>query len=156
MAETSKHVVLGAEPRGDAIAKYTEAFYYQGNELYKLGACEEAISYFDKVLEIDPNNVAAWNSKGLALSSLEMYDEAIRCFDKSLSIYPSANTWYTEGLALNKLGRYYEAIRCFDKALEIDPYNDGAWNSKGITLFVLDMIKMLDAMNKSGNKSELW
>lgn len=138
-------------------AKYAEALYYQGNELYKLGAFEEAIAYFDKALEIDPNNVPAWNSKGLALNNLKMYDEAIRCFDKSLSIYPSnANTWYIEGLALNKLGRYYEAIRCYDKALEIDPYNDAAWNSKCITLFVLDMMKLLDTMTTPSNKSELW
>ncbi len=53
-----------------------------------LGRYDEAIRYYDKALEIDPEYVYAWNGKGCALDYLRRYDEAIRCYDKALEIGP--------------------------------------------------------------------
>ena len=47
----------------------------------------KAIEYYDRILEIDPNNVSAWYNKGGALYSLEK-NEAIECIDKALEIKP--------------------------------------------------------------------
>ena len=45
--------------------------------------------YFDKALQIDPNDTDALNSKGDALINLGKYDEAIQYFDKALQVDPN-------------------------------------------------------------------
>jgi len=49
---------------------------------------EEAITYYDKVLEIDPKDIDALNNKGDALYDLDRYNEAIQYYDKVLEIDP--------------------------------------------------------------------
>jgi tetratricopeptide (TPR) repeat protein len=43
----------------------------RGDELSDEGRFEEAIPYYDKALDIDPNDIKALNSNGLALDALE-------------------------------------------------------------------------------------
>ena len=42
----------------------------------------ESIKSYDRVIDIDANNVIAWYNKGLAFSNLGKYDEAILCYNK--------------------------------------------------------------------------
>ncbi len=58
----------------------------KGLNLYDLGRLEEAISYFDKVLDVDSNNSAALYYKALALDNLGMYADAIDVRNKILVI----------------------------------------------------------------------
>ena len=53
-----------------------------------VGKFKESITYFDKVLAIDPNNVLALNEKGNALGGLGNYKEAIAYYDKALAVDP--------------------------------------------------------------------
>lgn len=46
------------------------------------------IDAYDKALEIDPKDSNSWCNKGIALSSLSSYDEAMKAFDKALEINP--------------------------------------------------------------------
>ncbi len=39
-----------------------------------------------KAIEINPPNSIAWNNKGLTLSSLGKYNEAIKAYDKAIEI----------------------------------------------------------------------
>jgi len=61
------------------------------NELYKLGidyAFEEnytkAIECFDRILELDPKSYGAWYNKGLMFESLEIHEEAIKCYNEAI------------------------------------------------------------------------
>ena len=53
-----------------AYAVDIESLIEQGNAAYDEGRSEEAIQYFDQALAIDPENVTALVSKGLALEDL--------------------------------------------------------------------------------------
>src|SRR5689334_22023953 len=44
----------------------------KGTSLYNLGRFNESIVYFDKALDIDPNNVVALDNKGSALLSVSI------------------------------------------------------------------------------------
>jgi tetratricopeptide (TPR) repeat protein len=57
-----------------------------------LGKNNESITYFDKALAMDPNDVESLNGKGVALANLGKYCEAIKYFDKALTIKPSYAT----------------------------------------------------------------
>ena len=46
--------------------------------LFKQGNYTKAIKYYDKVLDIDANNVSALNNKGLTLYNLEKYLEVYK------------------------------------------------------------------------------
>jgi tetratricopeptide (TPR) repeat protein len=63
--------------------------YNKGVELLDAGKYEEAITYFDKALAIEPNDVDALNNKGIALHNLGKNQEAIALFDKVLLIKPN-------------------------------------------------------------------
>jgi len=54
----------------------------------ELSRNEEAITYYDKALEIDPYDTLVLNNKGGALAALGRYEEAITYYDKVLAIDP--------------------------------------------------------------------
>jgi len=59
-----------------------------GDKFSKLQRFEEAISYYDKVLEIEPNHVDALYKKGSVLYDQDNYYDAMSYFDKVLQIDP--------------------------------------------------------------------
>ena len=64
------------------------------------------------------------NEKGVELSELERYEEAIACYDKAISLDPElSDAWYNKGLALDCLERHKEAIACYSEAISLDPEN---------------------------------
>ncbi len=114
-------------------------WFSKGKDLYELEKYDEAIPYFNKVLEINPKHADAWNNKGNALMlSVEWDEKAIQCFDEAIKINPKhADAWNNKGNALNKSDKHIEAITCFDKVLEINPIHADAWYGKGEALLNL-------------------
>jgi tetratricopeptide (TPR) repeat protein len=126
--------------RGEAdIHLIVEDLNKRGVELRKQGKYDEAIACFDRIMEITPDNEAAWNNKGVALRKMERYEEALPWFDKVIERdASSASAWFNRSFTLFKLCRYEEALQSFDEVLAIDPNQAIAWNSKGKTLEKLD------------------
>jgi tetratricopeptide (TPR) repeat protein len=107
----------------------------KGISLQSLGDHDEAISCFDRALELDPLDASAWSNKGRSLDKLGHDEDAIFCYDKGLELNPrQAEIWNNKGVSLYKLGRYEAAIRCYDQALELDAHYASAWNNKGNSL----------------------
>jgi tetratricopeptide (TPR) repeat protein len=52
--------------------------------LREQGRYDEALSAFDRAVEIDPQYTMAWNNRGTTLASLGRYDEAILACDKAI------------------------------------------------------------------------
>jgi tetratricopeptide (TPR) repeat protein len=64
-----------------------------------------------------------------------MYDQAIECFNKVLSIDPGdAFAWLSKGSALYSLKHYEDALSCFEHALELDQQNLEAKQFKELCL----------------------
>src|SRR3989344_2417399 len=107
----------------------------KGNDLLDLERYEEAISYYDRVLEIDPNDALVLNNKGVALYNLDRNEEALDYYDMALEIDPNyVSPLYNKGLLLNDLERYREAIPYLDRALTIEPEDVDALDEKGYAL----------------------
>ena len=108
---------------------YIANCYYYNNNL------DESVQYFDKDIEINPQDAVAWNNKGVALDDLGRYEEAIAAYDRAIEINSQlAEAWNNKGNALSGLGRYYEAIAAYDRAIMMEPPNPAAWNNKGNAL----------------------
>ena len=76
-----------ADPASDA-REFTE----QGVAQLNLGNYEEAIPYFSKALQIEPDNIDNLNNMGLAFMTQEKYYESFLIFKKVLKIMPDEPT----------------------------------------------------------------
>lgn len=61
-------------------------WFNQGFEKYQLGAFEEAIAFYDRAIELNPNYYIIWLNRGNALIGLERYEEGLANYDKALAI----------------------------------------------------------------------
>ncbi|MHA1705456.1 MAG: tetratricopeptide repeat protein [Promethearchaeota archaeon] len=114
-----------------------ESLNKKGIELMNKGEHDNALKSFNKVLNLDPNNINALFYTGYILFTLEKYDEALAYFNKVLEIDPSfKEAWYNKGRLLRKFNDIEGAIKCHNKALEIDPEFKYSWNAKGIALYL--------------------
>ena len=52
------------------------------------GDFENALSFFEQALLLNPKNPDLWNFKGAALRSLGRYAESMECFNNSLKLDP--------------------------------------------------------------------
>ena len=91
-----------------------------GVELGKRGLYQEALTFFDKALEIDPKDAEAGNNKGLALYKLGRYEEAIEKYQEALKLN---RDWLASHINLAVLlsvtNRHGEAEREFREALRL-------------------------------------
>jgi len=114
---------------------HSNVFYEVANSYISLEKYEEAITSYDKALQIKPDLYDAWNNRGGALGKLGRYEEAIASSDKALQIKSDLHeAWNNRGVALNGLGRHEEAIASYDKALQIKPDFHDAFRGRGISL----------------------
>lgn len=91
-----------------------------------------ALPLIAKSLELEPDkNPNAFHTKGFIFYKQGKYDEALRYYDKAITIKPDyADAWNSKGLSLFILGKHEEAIKCYDKAIEIDPYDPDKWYTR--------------------------
>ena len=60
----------------------------QGKSFLESGNFDEALSFFEQAVLLDPKNPDLWNYKGVALRSLGRYGESMDCFNNSLKLDP--------------------------------------------------------------------
>ncbi len=102
---------------------------------YRLGSVKElqieyakAREYYEKAVQLEPENSKYLNALGLILYDIGEYNKAIEFYNKDLKIsiaklgkdHPDvAGTYNNLGLAYDSKGNYEKAIEYFDKALKI-------------------------------------
>lgn len=106
---------------------------YASNKEYR-----SALSLFEKVLQLNPNDDLAWYNRGNALSQLGQNEEALSSFEQVLQFNPNDDlAWYNRAKALFYLEQYEEAIVSFEKVLQINPNDYLTWNNRGVALGLL-------------------
>ncbi len=99
-----------------------ELMFNQANEHFINGEYKEAITIYDDILEIVPNNISTLKMKGIVQSNLEEHDKSLKQFFKVLQYKPNDVTSLTGmGVGFGNLGEYQEAVVYFDKALKVKP-----------------------------------
>lgn len=86
------------------------AYYGKGIALTNLGRNREAIKYFDKAIELNPDkNFYISSHKINALKTLKQYDKALKCFDDTCRSEINFSTRQNSTI-LNKNFRLYENV----------------------------------------------
>ena len=108
----------------------------EANRLFLQGKLKEAVSYYDKILEENPNHLGCLNNKGYALSKLKDYDSALQCYDSALKMDPEDIPVQINKISsLRKKGELTEALSLCDKILENNSnYNIALYHKERILL----------------------
>ena len=86
---------------------------------HELNLHKEAISYYDKAIELNPYDDDTLLMKANALSDAGQYEEAILVYDKVMEINPDNEfAMENKGTAFKKMGRNEDAFECYKKAQE--------------------------------------
>ena len=122
------------------------AYYNEENFNY-----DEAMKYFDQVLELDPNNIQALNGKGVVFLKLNNHEQSNFYFDRALEIDPNyTQALNNKGILLGILGNSDEAEKNFDRVLEIDPENVKALVNKAtLKVDMQDLEGAIELLNKA-------
>jgi len=106
-----------------------------GTALQREGRIEEAISHYNKALELKFQDAGSHNYLASALQAQGKFEDAVAHYRKALSIDPECAEVYNNfGGALLAQGRLDEALDCFREALRIKPEYADAYNNIGIVL----------------------
>lgn len=105
----------------------------------------EALSKLDKMIENKPS-ATLYYKKGLILSNLQYYQEAIKSYTQAARLNPENGEITTEMAdAYATLGDNDEAVKLYQKVLKVDSTNLQAAGKLGKTLIVMN--KMSEAYN---------
>ena len=91
----------------------------------QLGDFEKAIDYFDRVLELKPDQVDAIVELAICLSSLGDYQEAIEGFTRAIEIGGENHEILSNlAIAYMEIGDYVEAKAYIMRSLELEPEDE--------------------------------
>ncbi len=103
---------------------------------------EAAATLYNKLLEIQPNNIKAISLLGTLNLQIGNHDTACMLLKKSLSLKPdNAMAYNNLGSALQASGKFEESIKFYKRAIELKPDYDEAYYNLGYTLQVCNLLE---------------
>jgi Flp pilus assembly protein TadD len=95
-----------------------------GVYFYNRGEILKAIHTYQKVIEMDPAYVEAYNNLGIIYQEMGDFEKALKSYQKSVDINPRYEKAYNNlGTLFFLKDRYEEALEAFQKALTMNPDN---------------------------------
>ncbi len=99
-----------------------EIMFNLAKEHFVNGDYNEAITIYDNILEIAPNNISTLKMKGIAQSNLDQHTSSLKQFFKILQYKPNDVISLTGmGVGFGNLGEYKESMAYFEKASNVKP-----------------------------------
>lgn len=126
--EDSIVLTESTHPYSEVIAELLE----QANHAQETGQLEAAITNYQKIINIEPEFILAYQKIGYLSLQVGKFEQAITAYQKVIELNPS-NFWAYNNLgeALIKLNRWEEGIPIYQKAIELNPDFFWAYNSLG-------------------------
>jgi tetratricopeptide (TPR) repeat protein len=109
-----------AVPRFQLAQLATDDYFDRAYYYFEHGSLQSALSYYTRVLSLDPNYAEAYNNRGNTHADLGQYPEAIADFSEALNYdHPDLGLiYYNRGNTYLEMGRYDEAIADFSDAIQ--------------------------------------
>ena len=104
--------------------KFGFAFFSLGNVHADLKEYNDAMSCYQKAIEINPRIVGAHNNMGLIYRNLNDLENAVKSYQSAIKIQPNhGGAYHNLALAYKELGNFDESIKSHQKAIEYEPEN---------------------------------
>jgi len=105
----------------------------RGWAYYNRGQFTQAMSDYNKAIEIDPNFAIAYNNRGWAYYNQGQLTLAISDYNKTIEIAPDfAKAYYNRALVYAKQKNFNQAIVDFSKAIAINPNHEDTYCNRGL------------------------
>jgi Flp pilus assembly protein TadD len=112
-----------------------EALNNLGQVLVRLGKTTEAIPYFDRAIELNPDRWSYQFNRARAAGLLEQWSECIAGYRRAQQLFPNDYvTTYNLAFALHKSGDEEGAVSEYGKAIELAPEDGPFRRALGISL----------------------
>ena len=99
----------------------------QADHHHEKGEHGKVIETLTQALELDENNGDAWTKLGRAYRQSQLYDDALRCYQKALQLDPNNGSAYgNSGVVYMYKGDLQNAIRCLKHSLTLLDEKSGA------------------------------
>ena len=122
-----------------ACAPSDQELFEAGVEQIEASNYKQAIEYFERAIEQNPENTAAYNAKGVAYFNLEDYDQAISSFNTSIQIdSTSYKPFFNRGNAYLEKGEFTKAIIDYNYANGMDPQQMDVYYNRGVALLSME------------------
>jgi len=110
-----------------------QALNIKGIECLNKNAFDEAMSFFEKALEIDPYSAVVLNNQGIVLTQLKRYSDAQQAYEKAISAKPDYMKSYKNlGLVHYLQLHHADAINAYKYYLSIEPNDAEALQNLGL------------------------
>jgi FKBP-type peptidyl-prolyl cis-trans isomerase 2 len=121
-----------------AQSRLAEEYYKTAVDLQEKGLIDDAISYYQKTIDHNPNFAGAYYNLGVACQQKGQLDQAIVYYEIAIGL----NQKFTEahhnlGVAFKDKGLFDEAIMCFQRAIQLHPDHADAYYNLGNTLVAM-------------------
>ncbi|WAL58908.1 protein kinase domain-containing protein [Thermocoleostomius sinensis] len=139
----------------------TEVYDY-ANQLMEQQQYETALSFYDRAIELSPDDAAAYAGRCEALNQLNSPESAIVACNDALAYEPdSVQALWSKGNALLLQNRTYEALSLYETVTEKDAKFEPGWVKRGVALQRLGRSsEALDALDQAialeRNSAEAW
>ncbi len=104
----------------------------KGTEQMLVNKYNEAIVFFRRAIDLNPDFSEAYYNLGVANEKLGKHEDSIAALKQSIRLAPdNANAHYALGYAYYQLKRYKESIGALERSLALKPDNAFALNKLG-------------------------
>jgi tetratricopeptide (TPR) repeat protein len=115
-----------------------QALFQQALQHHRSGDLPAAVAAYDRVIAANPEHVAAYSNRGVALRRLGRTDEALASYDAAIAVQPDhADAYSNRGNLLQDLGRHEEAQASLETACALRPGDATPLNNLGAVLLGL-------------------
>ncbi|CAM9623691.1 unnamed protein product [Pylaiella littoralis] len=128
---TKKENTSLPEPEEEEWRGQAEAFKNKGNEAFKTGLWKEAIEWYSRAIDIDPDNKVYFSNRSAAYLKLgDAKSKALKDAERCMELAPEWSKSFSRlGAAQHALGRFEGAVQSLKAGLAIDPDNGGLQSS---------------------------
>jgi len=100
----------------------------KGNEAFKAKNHTEAIEWYTKAIEVDPDVEAAgaiYSNRAASYTALGQFDKAVTDGDNCIRVRPNwLKGHFRKAVALESMGKLDEALKAYDGSLAAEPNNE--------------------------------
>jgi len=123
------------EGRARSSAKGAEHYLAEAQGAFESGDFEQALRFYGRVLEYNPNCAAAWTGQVRMLIELQRLDEAKAWADKAVERFPrESELLAAKAVVLGRLGDLQAALTFSDAAIEEQGNTPYVWLARGDVL----------------------